>query len=178
MPSSDRCERCAEGVAKDAPILGFTTLDRAGLDLESLRSIGVTGLLDKSCIPEHIIFRANQLVRTPSERRHYERAPTFLSIDLIAGEDTTSEYALSLSLGGMRITSTRRIEPNTDVRVRFQLPHAPDETIEAGGRVIYSRSQPRAAAPWEIGVFFYPLDERSEAQIDREVKRLLAASSG
>lgn len=163
----------AHGTARDIPVLGLTTVDRAELDLEELRAMGVAGLVDKSCIPEHLVFRVNQLVRRPRERRTWDRAPAFFPVDLEAAGITTPEYALNLSLGGMRVTSTHRLEPNTDVRVRFRLSNQSHEIIEAKGRVIYCSPRDVASGPYELGLFFYPFDGRVTEWIDREVQRLL-----
>jgi CheY-like chemotaxis protein len=158
------------------PVLAFTTLDRSGLDLEALRNAGVRGLVDKSCIPEQIVFRVNQLLRAPRATRRYQRAPAFLSLDLFADGETTSEYASSIGLGGLCVTSSRSLEPNTDVRVRLALPPDHARAIEAHGRVIYSRYREGGAAPWEVGVFFYPLDETASHLVGQAVEHLLHAA--
>jgi len=163
----------SHGPARAVPVLGLTTVDRRGLDLEALRAMGVDGLVDKSCIPEHLVFRVNQLVRRPRERRGWERAPAFFPVDLEAEGAVTPEYALNLSLGGMRVTSTHRLEPNTDVRVRFQLASQSSEIIEAKGRVIYCSPREVASGPYEVGLFFYPFDARVTDWIEHEVQRLL-----
>jgi CheY-like chemotaxis protein len=163
----------SEGLAASAPILAFTHLDRSGLDLDELRAIGVAGLIDKGCTPEHIAFRANQLVRSPRERRRHVRAPAFFPVDLHASGEVTAEYGLGLSVGGMRVTSSRPLEPNTDVRLRFQLPASGEELVSAGARVIYRRERSGAPVPYELGVFFYPLDAWTRDRIEAEVERLL-----
>jgi len=164
----------SRGPARAVPVLGLTTVDRRGLDLEGLRAMGVDGLIDKGCIPEHLVFRVNQLVRRPRKQRGWERAPAFFPVDLEAAGTVTPEYALNLSLGGMRVTSTHRLEPNTDVRVRFQLAAQSSEIIEAKGRVIYCSPREVANGPYEVGLFFYPFDARVAEWIEEEVRRLLA----
>lgn len=162
----------AEGLTRGAPILGVTAVDRGGLDLEALRRVGISGVLDPRCVVEDVVFRVNQLVRGPHERRRHLRVSPHLSVELTANGVKSHETAYSLSVGGMGVRSRRRIEPNTDVRVRFDLSGAEGESVDAKGRTIYVReSEPSA---WDFGMFFYPLSERETELIHCEVERLLA----
>lgn len=163
-----------DGRCREVPILGFTTVDHSDINLRELRSMGVNGLIDKSCIPESIVSRVKHLVYSNVNRRRFARAPTFMPIDLHVEGVVTSEYALNLAIGGMGMTSSRSLEPNTDVEVRFRLPGQDDEFIAVKGRVIYLREEPVAGAPNELGLFFYPPDERTQQLIAAEVEQLLS----
>ena len=160
---------------EDTPILAISTLDRSGLDLNELRSLGVLGLVDKSATPEQLVFRVNQILSLAHQcERRYERAPVFLPVDLEVCGVVSTEYAISLSCGGLGVTSTQRLEPSTEVGVRFQLPIRRFEWIEAKGRIAYCRARPKTAPPFEVGLFFSEIDLRTEDLIRRQVKQSLA----
>jgi DNA-binding response OmpR family regulator len=163
----------ARGLTKGAAILGVTPLDGGNLDLDSLRREGICGVVDRSSIPEDVVARVNRMLRAPNERRRHLRASTLLPIELAAEGETSPELATTLSIGGMGVTSARRIAVNTGVCVRFSLPEAPDERIAAEGRVTYER--PIGPATWNFGMFFDRLPDRAVALIHREVERLLSA---
>ncbi len=152
-------------------LLGITTLDRSGLDFEALRQLGVIGLIDKSSLPEQLIFRVNSLVR-PGGGRRQVRVPAFTPVDLVCGDWTGAEYAVSLSMGGIGVTSTHAIEPNDDVTVRLPLPLNGGELFELPGRVIYRRAGTTDGAEHEIGIFFYPLEPAVESRIAAEIERI------
>lgn len=156
---------------RSVPVLGITTLDRSGLDLDELRRCGVAGLVDKSAIPEQLAFRVNEIVHAEAvSRRRHARAPVFFPVDLDAAGEVSGEYALNLSVGGMLITSTRPLDPNTPVRVRFRLP-GQDRSVEASGRVIY-RKRGADDGPDHVGVFFDPLDETAASAVACEVEAI------
>ncbi len=161
---------------RETPILGFTTVCHGRQDLAELRSVGVSGVVDNSCIPETIVWRVNQLVREPRERRRFERAPTFMPVDLSAEGVVTSEYALSLAVGGMRVTSSRPLPPNSDVQVRFQLPAESPDFMEVKGRVIYLRESSLPHPAHELGLFFYPMGDAERRRVEDEIERLLSAT--
>jgi tetratricopeptide (TPR) repeat protein/Tfp pilus assembly protein PilZ len=159
---------------KHVPVLGITTLDRSHLDFDSLRRIGVAGLIDKSARPEHVLFRVKQLVSIPEhDSRSHPRAPVDLPVDLGFGGVMTSEYADSLSRGGMRLRSRRQLDANDDVELRFRLGSDRD-LIEAEGRVIYCTPRPVSPTSYSIGIFFRAIGSEAERSIDDEVQRVLA----
>jgi DNA-binding response OmpR family regulator len=173
LEAYDRLRRIrANGAPEEVPILGVTTLDRSGLDFEELRALGVVGLLDKSCRPEQIVFRVNEILRPRwvYARRH-ERAPVYFPVDLEAGGATTTEYAIDLSPGGMRVTSARPLDPNTDVCVRFRVESA---WVDATARVANRRAAFDSSAPYEIGLFFQQIAPEAQILVSREVERSLA----
>ena len=153
------------------PILAIVGLHHSGLDLEELRALGVIGLVDKTATPEQILYRVNQIVRTTHFRRRHERAPVFFPVDVEALGSQSSEYAIDLSPGGMRVTSECPIPENTEVRVYFCLGA---ERISAGCRVAHCQRGPTAAIPYQVGLFFTDIDPRLQDAIGREVARALA----
>lgn len=160
--------------AGEARVLGVAPLDRLGVDFEAIRALGVDGIIDESCIPEHVVFRVRQLARSPRERSTCERAAAHFPVDLEVAGTWSAEWAVDLGVGGMRVTSARVLEPNTDVRLRFRLPTQGDECIDLRARVIHRHPAREPGGPHEVGVFFYPLDAASQARLEREVRRLLA----
>lgn len=149
------------------PVVAITTLGRRGLDLARIRELGVVGVLDKRMIPEDVVDRLRRILVGPESGRRYERVPAFFPIDLEADGQTTTEYARNLSVGGLGLLSTRRILPNTDVRLRFRL-EGEGRDVEISGRVIYSR-QAQGAADRELGVFFYPMEAPIRRALEAEV---------
>jgi tetratricopeptide (TPR) repeat protein len=162
----------AEPRLQEVPLLGVAALDQPRLDLDGLRALGVTGLIDRRSAPSDIVSRAAQLARC-NGRRRFARAPAFFPIDLEVDGFVTTEFASNLSIGGMRATSARPLERNTDVRVRFSLPSQPREAVEVDGRVIYLQVQHAGLAPYEIGLFFYPMGDCVRERLLREVEALL-----
>ncbi|RMF81126.1 MAG: hypothetical protein D6739_09545, partial [Nitrospirae bacterium] len=161
----------------EVPILGVTTLDRGGLDLDALRAAGVAGLMDKSAIPEEVVFRVNSLARgRTAYTRRYDRAPVFLAVDVEADGVVTSEYASTLSCGGMCLVSSRPLERNTEVHLRFRL--APDgPLVEADARVLWqARFDRDGQTLYRLGLFFYPLRADHKELVAREVARILSAT--
>ncbi len=161
----------------EVPILGVTTLDRGGLDLDALRAVGVAGLMDKSAIPEEVVFRVNSLARgRTAYTRRYDRAPVFLAVDVEADGVVTSEYASTLSCGGMCLVSSRPLERNTEVHLRFRLtPDGP--LVEADARVLWqARFERDGQTLYRLGLFFYPLRADHKELVAREVARILSAT--
>lgn len=157
---------------RELSILGVVAAaDRAGLDLSELRSLGLAGLVDCNAVPEHVIFRVNQMVRSYPERRRCLRAPAFLPIELEAAGHTTTEYAVSLSVGGLGLSCSRVLEPNTDVRLGFRC--GGQDVGEIKGRVLHCTADPNAVPCNRVGIVFYPLAEEQHAMLEREVERLL-----
>lgn len=162
----------ASGLTSGSPILGVTAERRADLDLDSLRRAGVSGVMDGGCVPEEVVLRVNRMLRAPHERRRHLRARVRLPVEVTAHGETTQETGISLSIGGMGIATVREIDVNAFVKVRFTLPEAADEPIEAEGRATYVLNAGKAEQ--SFGTFFYPLRDRALGAIEREVERLLA----
>jgi DNA-binding response OmpR family regulator len=160
------------GLASGSSILGVTAEGRGDLDLDSLRQAGVAGIVDGDSAPEEVLSRVNRMLRAPHERRRHLRAAMQLPVEITAYGENTQATGISLSIGGMGIATVREIETNAFVRVRFAVPEAGDEPIEAEGRATYVL---KAGRPEQsFGMFFYPLRDRALGVIQREVERLLA----
>jgi DNA-binding response OmpR family regulator len=166
------CELQAQGLTKDAPILGVSAVDGADLDFDSLRRAGICGVVDRGSVAEDVVSRVNRMLRPPHERRRHLRASTQFQVDVTIDGETTREWVTSLSVGGLGVRSGRRIDVNTDLHVEFVLAERPEATIRADGRVTHVRES--APATWDFGMFFYPLCEREVTELHREVERLLA----
>ena len=137
-----------------------------------MRALGVVGLLDRSTRPAHVMFRLNRILHATPGRRLYERAPAFFPVRLEAGGRVVTEYALSLSTGGIGVTSEEPVDLNTDVRLCFSLEDG-GEPLAVSGRAVYSRSAPDGAPLNEIGIVFVGLDQEQKSRIESEVDRLL-----
>ena len=92
----------------------------------------------------------------------------------VEGEVRT-EYAISLSIAGVGLASSRRIQPNTRVKVRFALDASGPGIVEAEGRAVHMRPAKRENSDYEVGVFFYPLAAETAGAIQAEVARHLDA---
>lgn len=154
------------------PVVAITTLGRRGLELQELRELGVIGILDKRMIPEDVADRMQRLIQGSVDGRRFVRVPACFPVDVEARGFTTTEYARNLSQGGLGVLSTREIEANTDVTLRFTL-EGDGRHVEIRGRVVYLRRE-AIGENHEIGIFFYPMDEPTRAAIDREVERRIA----
>jgi len=183
LPLYPNPERALDGVAairkrgwlSRVPILAISPLDQSGMDLARMRLLGVTGLVDKRALPEHVRFRVGQVVYHGVEGRRYERAPCCIPVDVEVEGEVRTEYAISLSIAGVGLASSRKIRPNTPVKLRFVLDVPDHDIIEAEGRAVHMRPATREDADYEVGVFFYPLSTRAAGAIQGEVSRLLDA---
>ena len=149
--------------ARAVPILGVTTFDKMSLDLQELRSHGVVGLVDARSPADHALQRIAQIVRPRGLRRDVER-----------DGGRVREYALDLSVTGLRLTSEQALEENTDLQLRFSLPMVSDETIETAARLVRRDARRSSSGRYEVGVFFYPLEPRYVDVLRQEVERLLS----
>ena len=161
---------------EDVPVLGITDAVGARLDLRKLQACGVVELVDRTASQEHLEFCINQVVRGKPERRRWERARTFFPVELDALGKVSAEFLLSVSLGGVGIVSSRRLEPNTKVRLRF----ACDDLAPLGeiaGCVARLTETSRALPANRLGIVFSPLDSRKQLILESTVERLLAAGA-
>jgi CheY-like chemotaxis protein len=175
-PVSRACELLREisGIQALQPVrfLGLTLLDRSDLDHAQLRALGVVGLIDKSLIPEQIVFRVNQIVRPrPTFRRRHVRAPVFLPVDLEHGAGALSEYALDLSVAGLRVTSPECMEVGADVGLHLRIR---SDSIHAKARVAHCSSSSNRPWAFESGLTFHPIEPSSQELLADEVTRSLA----
>jgi len=156
----------------DPPILGVVDSHGSAEDRRRLQALGVIGLVDHSTSPAHVVFRLNRIVHPAHGRLSYERAPAFFPVELEADGRILKEYALSLSVGGMGVTSERPFEPNTEVRLRFALESG-GGPLEMSGRVVYCRTGGDRDPINEIGVLFVDLGRDERSRIEEEVRSLL-----
>jgi hypothetical protein len=84
----------------------------------------------------------------------------------------SSEYALSISVGGIGLASIRRLEPNTEVKLWLPLSESPGR-VEVPGRVV--RCQSRADGRYDVGIVFLPLPASAHELLTRELRGLLLA---
>lgn len=158
------------------PVLGITDPAGVRLDLERLQACGVVELIDRAASLEHLEFCINKVVRGMPERRHSERVRTFVPIELDALGKASSEFLISLSLGGVGIISSRRLEPDTEVRLRFACADlAPLGEID--GCVACLRETSRTLPANRLGIVFAPLDSRKQLILKSTVERLLSADA-
>lgn len=122
--------------------------------LDLLRDSGAEGLLATNATASHIEFRLNQVLALFPERRHCERVPVLLPVQITTPDGRSSrEYAISLSIAGMGIASRRPVEPNTDLQIELVLSRE-GAALELAGRVIHCVEDRASIPPCRIGVFF------------------------
>jgi DNA-binding response OmpR family regulator len=168
-----RALRTAPG-GRHVPILGVAGENAVDLDIRLLRSWGITGVVAATLHPELVVQRISRLVH-PDPARTAERASCFVPVQVERLGNVTQEYALDLSVGGMRITCDDRIELNDDLNVRFQLPLVARDLITARARVVHQAPKRNSAGKREAGIFFYPMPARFRRLIEVEVTRLLSS---
>ncbi len=155
------------------PVLGLTTLSREGLDIKKLRILRVIGLIDKRWIPEQIVARVHQAVSPHHNQRRHTRAAVFMPVDVRTPDFRSTEYALDLSVGGMRLTCSQQLPTNTDLSLCFELEGEQKTWVEASARVMHCGRSRSGSVPYEIGVFFYPLPGDLAQSIEDYVARLI-----
>ncbi len=159
--------------ARAVPILGVSTFDKMSLDLQERRSHGVVGLVDTRSPAEHALRRIAQIVRPCGLRRGSERVRCFFPVEVGMDGEWAQEYALDLSVTGLRLTSEQSLEENTDLELRFSLPMISEEVIETSARLVRRDARRNSSGRHEVGVFFYPLEQRHVDVLRQEVERLL-----
>jgi len=177
-PVPERLERLRELHEETRiPVLGVHSVPLRGVDHQQLRRCGVVALLDASAPRDRVVHRVNRLVRPARSRRRHERASCFLPVEVLRGGAISPQYAVDLSVNGMRLTTDVPLDPGTEVKLRFRLPMISAESIEVRGRVMHRAHERNSAGLHELGVAFGPMDPRSRRLVEREVERLLEAAS-
>jgi hypothetical protein len=87
----------------------------------------------------------------------------------------TTERADSLSSGGMRLRSSRALEINREIRLRFS-PEPELASIRANARVVNYAPPPPGGGGHAIGVFFLDLTTSDRTRLDALVAERLVAS--
>lgn len=158
------------------PILGVTAFDRMGFDLQMLRAHGVVGLVDRRATPSMVLERVERILRPKGAGRRAERARCLFPLWVRSRSGTTEEFALDMSVTGIRLTATETTSTNTDLELRFRLPLIADDTIVAIARVVHQSRHRNSWARFEVGAVFYPMEDRHTEVIECEVERLLSAA--
>lgn len=157
---------------REIPILGITTVPPTSLNFDELRDLGVVGLVNRSASVEHVAFRINGIVRPHGERRRFERAVASLPVELRARGTIMTGTITSLSVGGLGVRTAQPLEANTAVQLCFQLPESTGELLDVAGRIVRCDRLVRGG-DYRLGLFFYPLEERTLALLEEAVRRLL-----
>ena len=153
----------------DVPILGVARMKDLRVGLDALRDLGVVGVADIATTGEHLAFRVEQLLRPELQRRRWERFDVFLPIEFELDGVCTTELALSLSMGGIGLRCSRKVDVNADVRVTFDSGDATELSLD--GRIVQSTDDPRAVPRNRVALVFYPTDEATTARLERVVTR-------
>lgn len=161
--------------ARAIPILGITSFEGMSLDLQTLRSHGVVGLVDSGSSADQVLERIRRLVRHPGARRACERVGCFFPVMLEHEGRQAQEYALDLSTSGLRLTSQWALEENTDLELHFSLPMIAEDEIHTTCRLARKSVRLNSCGRYEVGVFFYPLVPRFREILGQEVARLLSS---
>lgn len=160
--------------ARAIPILGITSFEAMSLDLQTLRSHGVVGLVDSGSSSDQVLERVRMLVRHPGARRACERVGCFFPVMLEHEGKQAHEYALDLSTSGLRLTSQWALEENTDLKLHFSLPMIAEDEIQVACRLARKSTRLNSCGRYEVGVFFYPQAPRIREILGQEVARLLS----
>ncbi len=140
LGGAEALERLSDpSVFLGAPLWVIEPLFEKRSDTE-LRSLGVSGFLDKSILPGELADLVNRLLRgneTPPHRRH-ARVSVHFPVEYRFDDRLHTAYARTIGLGGCFLETTEPCPLGTDLKVRFQLP-ALEVMLELDGKVVYMR---------------------------------------
>jgi len=163
---------------EELPILGVLAGEIDVDRLETLRMFGLDGVIDLGAAAEQIMFRIERVLRRAgAERRVHTRIPVSFDVAVDVNGVVTTERADSLSSGGMRLRSSRALEINREIRLRFR-PEPELASIRANARVVNYTPPPAGGGGHAIGVFFLDLSTADRTRLDALVAERLIASSG
>lgn len=112
-----------------------------------------------------------------SNNRLHARAPVRFDVEYTQAQTIVRGTCLTLSRGGMFITTRRPAVPGPEVMLHFTLPDLPDR-LSALARVVWvSRDGTAPIAITGMGVQFLELETRAAAMIDTTVDRLCRKAS-
>jgi PilZ domain len=158
------------------PILGALAGELDVDRLEALRALGLAGVVDLGAATEHIEFRVRRILRRDGfERRVHTRVAMAIDVSVDAGGTLSNECILNLSSGGLRLWSSRPLEVNQEIRLRFR-PQPEAAFIRANARVVNCMPAPSGEPRHSIGVFFLDLSASDRERIDALVAQRLAGS--
>jgi hypothetical protein len=156
------------------PILGALAGDLDVDQLETLRLLGLAGVVDLDAAAEQILFRVSRVLRREGlERRVHTRIPVDFDVTVDADAVVTTQRAETLSSGGMRLRSSLALEINREIRLRFR-PEPEMASIRANARVVNCSSPANGEAGYGVGVFFLDLSAADRMRLDSLVSRRLA----
>lgn len=160
------------------PILGVADFAEFDVDLAVLRAHGVVGLVDCRTKRESFVERLERLVGgSPRSGSVEDRVDCFLPVLLECDGRKSEEYALNVSISGMRLTSSEQLELNSDLQLVFRMPLVASREVRVAARLVRMLPQRNSAGRYEIGVFYYPLGDADVDLIEQEVARLLSGGS-
>lgn len=156
------------------PILGALAGELDVDQLEMLRMLGLSGVLDLGAAAEQILFRVSRVLRREGpERRVHTRIPVGFDVAVDADGVVTNQRADTLSSGGLRLHSTLGFEVNREVRLRFR-PEPEMASIRANARVVNCTAPAPGQGGYAVGVFFLDLTASDRKRLDELVARRLA----
>jgi hypothetical protein len=98
-----------------------------------------------------------------------------LRVELESSGRVSVERADTLSCGGLRLLSSRPLEPNASIGLRFRLDEdSSAPVIAARGRVIYCQPRTRLRPAHAVGVVFTDLDAPQRELVAAAVDRILS----
>jgi hypothetical protein len=156
------------------PILGALAGELDVDQLEMLRMLGLSGVLDLGAAAEQILFRVSRVLRREGpERRVHTRIPVGFDVAVDADGVVTNQRADTLSSGGLRLHSTLGFEVNREVRLRFR-PEPEMASIRANARVVNCTAPAPGQGGYAVGVFFLDHTASDRKRLDELVARRLA----
>jgi hypothetical protein len=158
------------------PILGALAGELDVDQLETLRMLGLAGVLDLGASAEQIMFRVSRVLRRDGpERRVHTRIPVDFDVTVDADGVVTTQRAESLSSGGLRLRSSLALEVNREIRLRFR-PEPEMGSIRANARVVNCSLAAQGVGGHAVGVFFLDLCASDRMRLDSLVARRLAGT--
>jgi hypothetical protein len=158
------------------PILGALAGELDVDQLETLRMLGLAGVLDLGASAEQIMFRVSRVLRRDClERRVHTRIPVAFDVTVDADGVVTTQRAESLSSGGLRLRSSLALEVNREIRLRFR-PEPEMASIRANARVVNCTPAAVGEGGHAVGVFFLDLSASDRMRLDSLVARRLAGT--
>lgn len=164
------------GCKERLPIIAITGNAEPAPVVQRLKSFGVASLISRSLSHEEIILRINNILYSDSAATGVPsmRIPVSIQVEFAFDGDKHDGTMLNLSDGGAYIYSPVAMPKDSQVGVRFSLPHS-DKPIRARGVIKWSPSQSKAGGRGHGVKFTWLSDadlERLKTFVDSERERL------